>query len=177
MKPIKLISTGILVLFLGTTLSSAYAQEEKPQEQQPTKPDEHPSKPDEHPNMPAKQQPNAKPQETRPDEHPVTQQEGRDRESEHVTVNKNVTVVNGERRIPDTTFRASFGREHTFTVNHITVISGQPRFQYSGFWFGLGVPWPVAWAYSDPVYVDFVDGQYFLFNALHPGIRVAIVIL
>jgi hypothetical protein len=178
MKPAKLISTGILALFLATSISSVYAQDEKPQEQSAkpdehaAKPEEHPAKPVEHPNMPAKQQ-----QEAKPGEHPAMQQQGRESESAHVTVNKNVTVVNGQRRIPDATFRTSFGRQHTFTVNNITVISGQPRFQYGGFWLGLGVPWPVAWAYADPVYVEFVDGEYYLFNIRHPGLRIAIIVL
>lgn len=179
MKPRKLIDIGILALLLVTTTSSVYAQqEEKPKEEQPAKPDEHPAKPEEHLNMPPHQQ-EAKPEEHPRDKTPTVREQGqeRERESEHVTINKNVTVVNGERRIPDDRFRANFGNEHTFTVNHITVISGQPRFQYAGFWFGLGVPWPVAWAYADPVYVEFIDGQYYLFNVRHPGIRIGIVLL
>lgn len=196
MKPIRVFGIAVLALFLGTAVSPVYAQDEKPQ-QQPAKPDDHPAKPDEHPAKPDEhlarpdehparpnEHPNMPehPQEARPEEHsreatPATQQEGRERESEHVTVNKNVTVVNGQRRIPEATFRESFGREHVFTVNHITVVSGQPRFQYGGFWFGLGVPWPVGWAYADPVYIEFVDGEYFLFNVRHPGVRIGVVIL
>jgi flagellum-specific peptidoglycan hydrolase FlgJ len=196
MKPVRLISMIVLALFLGITASSVYAQEEKrpDQQTQPAKPDEHPAKPakqaakpDEHANTPAKQQQQAKAekQPAKPDEHsstPGKQQqqakaEGQQRESTQVTVNKNVTVVNGERRIPDDRFRTSFGREHTFVVSHITVISGQPRFQYGGYWLGLGVPWPVAWGYADPVYVEFVDGQYYLFNPRYEGVRVEIILL
>jgi hypothetical protein len=186
MKPGKLVSMTALALFLGTTASSVYAQEEKhpDQQTQPAKPDEHPAKPqkqaakpNEHANTPPRQQQQAKAEAHPQKQTPAVQKQGRESQSTHVTVNKNVTVVNGERRIPDATFRTSFGREHTFTVNNITVISGQPRFQYGGYWLGLGVPWPVAWAYADPVYIEFVDGQYYLFNPRYAGVRVEIILL
>jgi hypothetical protein len=199
MKPVRLISMTALALFLGITASSVYAQEEKhPDEQSQTaKQDEHPAKtdehaakpekqaakPEEHSNTPAKQAPEAKTEEHPQQQTPVARQAAPQRDSEHVTVNKsttvnkNVTVVNGERRIPNATFTASFGREHTFSVNEITVVSGQPRFQYGGYWLGLGVPWPGGWGYADPTYIEFVDGQYYMFNVRHPGVRVEIVLL
>jgi hypothetical protein len=80
-------------------------------------------------------------------------------------------------RIPDDKFRAHFGRQHTLVVNRITVVEGQPRFQYSGYWFTIVDPWPVGWAYTDECYIDDVDGEYFLFDLLHPGIRIAIVVV
>jgi hypothetical protein len=191
MKPVKLISMTVLALFLGITASSVYAQEEKhPDDQaQPAKQDKQAAKPadnaakpakqaakpDEHANAPAKQQQTKAEDRTQEQAHAT--QQVHESQSTRVTVNKNVTVVNGERRIPDATYSASFGREHTFSVNNITVIGGQPRFQYGGFWLGLGVPWPVAWAYADPVYVEFVDGQYYLYNTRHEGVRLEIVLL
>jgi hypothetical protein len=35
-------------------------------------------------------------------------------------------------------------------------------------------PWPAGWLVSDECYVDYVDGEYFLFDVLHPGVRVAL---
>jgi hypothetical protein len=80
-------------------------------------------------------------------------------------------------RIPDDKFRAHFGRQHTLVINKTTVVNGQPRFQYSGYWFTIVDPWPVGWAYTDQCYIDYIDGQYFLFDLLHPGVQVAITVV
>jgi len=80
-------------------------------------------------------------------------------------------------RIPDDKFRAHFGRQHTLVINKTTVVNGQPRFQYSGYWFTIVDPWPVGWAYTDQCYIDYIDGQYFLFDLLHPGVQIAIVVV
>jgi|ERR1700683_914546 len=80
-------------------------------------------------------------------------------------------------RIPDDKFRAHFGRQHTLVINKTTVVNGQPRFQYSGYWFTIVDPWPVGWAYSDQCYIDYIDGQYFLFDLLHPGVQIVITVV
>lgn len=80
-------------------------------------------------------------------------------------------------RIPDDKFRAHFGRQHTLVINRTTFVDGQPRFQYSGYWFTIVDPWPVGWAYTDQCYIDYIDGEYFLFDLLHPGVRIAIVVV
>jgi hypothetical protein len=79
--------------------------------------------------------------------------------------------------IPDDKFRAQFGRQHTFVVNRPVVVEGQPRFQFGGYWFEIVDPWPVAWAYTDEVYIDYGDGDYFLFDLLHPGVRVVVFVV
>jgi hypothetical protein len=71
--------------------------------------------------------------------------------------------------IPDAKFRASFGRQHTFVVKQPVVVEGQSRVQYSGYWFEIIAPWPVGWAYTDDCYIDFVDGDHFLFDVLIPA--------
>jgi len=35
----------------------------------------------------------------------------------------------------------------------------------------------VGWAYTDDVYIDFIDGEYYMFNLRHPGVRVAVTVL
>jgi hypothetical protein len=80
-------------------------------------------------------------------------------------------------RIPDDKFRAHFGRQHTLVIKKPTVVNGQPRFQYSGYWFTIVDPWPVGWAYTDQCYIDYIDGQYFLFDLLHPGVQTAITVV
>jgi len=80
-------------------------------------------------------------------------------------------------RIPDDRFRANFGAEHTFVINQPVLVGGFSRFQYGGFWFGFENPWPDGWYYTDNVYVDFIDGGYYLYNPYYPGARVGISVV
>ena len=80
-------------------------------------------------------------------------------------------------RIPDDRFRAHFGRDHRFRVNRPRIVAGYPRFQYGGYWFGFIDPWPADWYYTDEVYVDYIDGGYYLYNPVHPGVRIAISVV
>src|ERR1700723_2497983 len=83
----------------------------------------------------------------------------------------------GNARIPDDRFRANFGREHVFVISQPEMVGGYSRFQYGGFWFGFVQPWPVGWYYTDDVYVDYVDGGYYLYNPYYPGARVSISVV
>ena len=85
--------------------------------------------------------------------------------------------VRGSGRIPDDRFRSNFGEEHRFAINEPVMVDGYSRFQYSGFWFGFVQPWPDGWYYTDQVYVDYVDGEYFLINPYYPGVRVGISVI
>jgi len=80
-------------------------------------------------------------------------------------------------RIPDDRFRANFGSEHVFVINEPVLVGGFSRFQYGGFWFGFENPWPDGWYYTDNVYVDFIDGGYYLYNPYYPGARVGISVV
>ncbi len=77
-------------------------------------------------------------------------------------------------RIPDDKFRAHFGVQHRFRIGHPTIVEGRPRFQYGGYSFVMVDPWPVGWAYTDLVYVDFIDGVYYLIDPVHPGVRIVV---
>jgi len=79
--------------------------------------------------------------------------------------------------IPDDRFRANFGRQHTFAIGQPVIVEGSPRFQYGGYWFVIAQPWPVGWAYTDVVYVDYIDGEYFLLSPVHPGVQIAINVI
>ena len=79
--------------------------------------------------------------------------------------------------IPDDKFRSNFGRTHTFAVQRPVIVQGQPGFMYGGYSFVFVDPWPVDWAYTDDCYVDYIDGEYFLFDLLHPGIRIALFVV
>jgi hypothetical protein len=85
--------------------------------------------------------------------------------------------VKGSARIPDDRFRTNFGREHVFVISQPEMVGGYSRFQYGGFSFGFVQPWPVGWYYTDDVYVDYVDGGYYLYNPYYPGARVSISVV
>jgi DNA mismatch repair ATPase MutL len=79
--------------------------------------------------------------------------------------------------IPDEKFRAQFGRGHTFVAQRPVIVEGQPRFQYSGYSFVLVDAWPADWTYTDDCYIDYIDGEYFLFDLRHPGVRIALFVV
>jgi hypothetical protein len=90
---------------------------------------------------------------------------------------RNEQAGNRGRRIPDDQFRTHFGREHHFRVQREQVVNvSQPVVVYGGYSWQLAEPWPSDWSYNDDCYIDEVDGQYFMFDALHPGIRIAVFI-
>jgi hypothetical protein len=79
--------------------------------------------------------------------------------------------------IPDDKFRSNFGRSHTVKVQRTTVVEGQQGFVYGGYSFVFVDPWPAEWAYTDDCYIDYIDGEYFLFDLLHPGVRIALFVV
>jgi hypothetical protein len=82
--------------------------------------------------------------------------------------------VRSESRIPDERFRSNFGRGHEFRIGSPRLVGGYSRFQYGGYWFGFVQPWPDGWYYTDDVYVDYINGGYYLCNPYYPGVQVAI---
>jgi hypothetical protein len=83
----------------------------------------------------------------------------------------------GDGRIPDERFRSNFGREHSFRMGNPVLVSGYSRFQYGGYWFGFVEPWPTDWYYTDDVYIDYVDGGYYMYDPYYPGARFAISVV
>jgi hypothetical protein len=83
----------------------------------------------------------------------------------------------GSGRIPDDRFRSNFGRGHEFRIGSPRMVGGYSRFQYGGYWFGFVQPWPVGWYYTDDVYVDYIDGGYYLCNPYYPGAQIAISVV
>jgi outer membrane biosynthesis protein TonB len=80
-------------------------------------------------------------------------------------------------RIPQDRFQANFGQGHNFRMGNPHMVGGYSRFSYGGFNFGFVEPWPVGWYYTDDVYIDYVDGEYFLFDPYYPGARVEISVV
>jgi flagellar motor protein MotB len=83
----------------------------------------------------------------------------------------------GSGRIPDERFRSNFGHQHSFHMGNPVLVGGYSRFQYSGFWFGFVEPWPTGWYYTDDVYIDYVDGGYYMYDPYYPGARFAISVV
>jgi len=183
MKLTGIIGTAVLSLTLGAA-APVYAQEEHAQQDEHAQQEEKKAQPE----KPAQQeQKQAQQEEKKAQQEKPAQQEEKKAQQEEKKPQQEKPAVQHEQqaqrasadthRIPDDRFRANFGREHVFVINRPVIIEGQPRFQYGGYWFGFSQPWPVGWLYTDNVYVDYVDGGYFLYNPFHPGIRVVIIVI
>jgi len=183
MKLAGIIGTAVLSLTLGAA-APVYAQEEHAQQDEHAQQEEKKAQPE----KPAQQeQKQAQQEEKKAQQEKPAQQEEKKAQQEEKKPQQEKPAVQHEQqaqrasadnhRIPDDRFRANFGREHVFVINRPVIIEGQPRFQYGGYWFGFSQPWPVGWLYTDNVYVDYVDGGYFLYNPFHPGIRVVIIVI
>ena len=57
------------------------------------------------------------------------------------------------------------------------IVRDQRQFQYGGYNFEFVDVWPSDWAYTDDLYIDYIDGEYFLFDLLHPGVRIALFVV
>jgi hypothetical protein len=180
MKLTGLARMSVLISLLGSA-ALFYAQdqrddkrEEKPQQQEEARPE---AKHSGEEAKPSKKQEGKPPRdEARPEErenNKSSQHMERGEQPQHEQ------RAGGQRggHIPDDQFRSHFGRQHTVVINRPTVVEGQPRFQYGGYWFTIADPWPGDWAYTDQCYIDYIDGEYFLFDLLHPGVRIALFVV
>lgn len=191
MRAFRLLNLALLSVLVASS-AALYAQDEKQQEDKPRQ--EEPKRQDE-PKRPEepKQQDEAKPA-SRPDEMKTPRQDEakpskqeqkqEEKQSRDEMKQGRQEQQEGHARpagkgghIPDDRFRAQFGRSHTFRVQRPVVVDGQPRFEYGGYSFVLIDAWPADWAYTDDCYVDYIDGEYFLFDLLHPGMRIALFVV
>jgi len=180
-----LVSTSVLSLLFGTT-ALIYAQDQRDEAKTPpqeTRPEA--SKPAQ--DEPAARQGEAKPSEqsedkpARSEDKPAKQENAKPSkqpgEAGQSTQHAQRSAEHRGGHIPDDKFRASFGRQHTFKVSRTSTAQGQQGFLYGGYTFVIVDAWPAGWVDTDECYVDYVDGQYFLFDLLHPGVGVAIVVV
>jgi outer membrane biosynthesis protein TonB len=146
--------------------------------QQPAKPAQQQAKPAQQAARPAQQQQHAqqqaKPaqQAARPAQQQHAQQQAKPAAQPQQANRAQPAAAHGQ--IPDARFRASFGSGHTFHVAQSA--GGSRRFQYGGYWFAMANPWPVGWLYTDNVYVDYMNGGYFLCDPVHPGVYLSITV-
>jgi hypothetical protein len=169
MRVFRCLNLAILSGLLGCS-ALVYAQDDKPQEDKPPRQEEPKAQPKQDEVKPAHQD-EAKPskQEKQEDKKQDDKQMQKEQAGQARPEGKSA-------HIPDDKFRAHFGHSHTFTAKTV-IVEGRPQFQYGGYSFQLVDVWPVGWAYTDECYIDYVDGEYFLFDLLHPGVRVAIFVV
>jgi hypothetical protein len=191
------IATAALLVLLGTT-ASAYAGQEKGQDEhgqeQKVKPAKQTDRPaQQHRAAPVahqqaqnekpadqqrKQQPahNQQPQTHAANQNRVQANPGRSQEhaqQTHAVAENRAASQHG--RISNAHYASSFGSGHRFRVSKGEYASR--RFSYGGYSFGFVDPWPVAWGYSDDVYVVYTDGGYYMYDHVHPGLRISVNIL
>jgi flagellar motor protein MotB len=189
---------GTTALFLILFSAPAFAQEEpKPQQQEEHKPqDSKAPVPEKAPaEKPAagqpkeKQAPPEKSQDKPQTDEKQKQQEQKTQEKQNQAQQKqaqqqqkaqqaqahnSAPAQNGgsARRIPDDKFRSHFGPQHHFRPAR----GNNGRFQYGGYWFVYTDPWPAGWSYDDDCYIEDDGGVYYLIDALHPDLRLVVVV-
>jgi outer membrane biosynthesis protein TonB len=194
MNATRVVSTAMLFLLPGA-IATAYAQEHE-QEKKPEQKQEQAKPAKQQQAKPAKQQhqaaqaksekqqpqaaheqqakPAAKPQQAKQEQQAKPEAKPQQAARQQQAASRGTQTTGSHGSIPDARFRASFGSSHTFHVNQSQFANGSGRFQYGGFLFKAVNPWPVGWLYTDAVYVDFLNGGYFLCDPLHPGIYLSI---
>jgi hypothetical protein len=176
---------GLLLLLLGAPAIICAQDDAKPPKQEYAKPEDKPKADEDKPkDVKPEKRDDVRPEDARPqDVKPEDAKHDDARPQEHPDNARPEQAHDAGRpagkrvdRIPDDKFRANFGRQHTTVINKTVIVEGRPSFQYGGYWFGISQAWPVGWAYTDTVYIDYIDGEYFLFDLLHPGVRIALIV-
>lgn len=172
MRAFRLLNVAVFSVLIAVS-AALYAQDDKPQQEEPKPQDEA---------RPADKKPEAKQDEAKPAKPDKNEPKQQDKQSQDKMKADQQQQEHGRpagksARIPDEKFRAQFGRSHTFRAQRPEVVNGQPTFQYGGYSFVLIDVWPPDWAYTDDCYIDYVDGEYFLFDLRHPGIRIALTVV
>jgi len=159
------------------------APQAAPRQEQPETPPARQERKEQEPQAKPDKQEKQEKQETPKESPKESKREPKAGQEEHgQTAQKGQTRVNGKGgHIPDAKFKANFGRQHRFAVNHVvtttTIVPQQTQFVYSGVTFVFVDPWPTGWAFTDDCYIDYVDDEYFLFDELHPGVQVALLVV
>jgi len=193
MRASRYLFTGSLCILIAASVALS-AQDEKrepqaPQRQEEPRTDAHPEANPGQMNAP-RQQEEAKPSKQEKNEQKVEKnQQKEEQKQQHEQMKADHQMNNASAgqtharpagksaHIPDDKFHSSFGRSHTFVVQRPVVVQGQQGFVYGGYSFVFVDPWPADWAFTDDCYVDYIDGEYFLFDVLHPGIRIALFVV
>ena len=169
MKPNRVISTAVLFLLLGIAIPALAekGEEEKGGGGAKAQPAQHQAQPQQ---RAQKAQPQQRAQKAQPQRAQQAKQSGR-QQGQTVASNRGGGHYG---RISDTSYRAHFGQGHSFHMIRPQMIGGYNRFQYGGYWFGFNQGWPAGWSYDDTVYVEYIDGAYYLCDLRFPGIQITL---
>ena len=193
MRAFRFLNLAILSILVATS-AALYAQDEKQQEEKPKQ--EEPKRPEEpkrheeakpagkQDEMKTPKQEEAKPSKQEKQEK-NDQKEMEKQQRNEMKTDRQESAPQGHARpagksahIPDEKFHAQFGRSHAFHPSRPVVVQGgQQGIVYGGYTFVFVDAWPAEWSYDDDCYVDYVDGEYFLFDVLHPGVRIALFVV
>lgn len=175
MNIIRTLLVAGLVLGISSLVSAQEPEREKPSE--PEAPKAAPAPRQEQPReaKPEKQENEKAPKD---EAKPTHEEKGGKKQAAHGGPAGNSGKGN---HIPDSRFKANFGKQHAFVVNRVitqrTVVVGQTQFVYGGYTFLFADPWPAEWAYTDDCYIDYVNDEYVLVDVVHPGMFVELVIV
>jgi hypothetical protein len=176
MRALRFLNIAILSLLVGSA-AAVYAQDEKQQEDKPRqeepKPKQDEVKPPRHDEAKPAQGKDKQERKREDQSRDQMKPEGQEHPEQHAEHSR---PAGKGGHIPDDKFKSYFGRGHHFRAQGV-IVQGQPQFQYSGYTFELVDAWPADWAYTDDCYIDYIDGEYFLFDLLHPGIRIAVFVV
>jgi len=199
MKQNRVISTAVLLLLLGAAIPAIAqkGEEEKGGGGGKAQPAQHQAQPQQHAQKAQPQQhaqkaqpqqraqkapPQQRAQKAEPQQHAQQaqrQQPQRTQQAKQSGRQQGQTVASNSGgghygRISDTSYRAHFGHGHSFHMVRPQMISGYNRFQYGGYWFGFNQGWPAGWSYDDTVYVEYLDGAYYLCDLRFPGAQITL---
>ena len=197
MRALRFLNLAVLWVLVGSA-ALVYAQDEKQQEEKPARQEEAKPQPKQHEAKPNRQNETkpanqdkqvekqdlkrgqeqsgdrAKPQgQERPEMQGDRNRLGQGQERSEMHGNR---AAGKGGHIPDEKFRAQFGREHHFNARSV-IVRGQPRFQYSGYTFEIIDAWPAEWVDTDDYYIEYIDGNYYLIDLLHPDIRITVFVV
>jgi hypothetical protein len=184
-----LLSLAVFAYAQQPAQDSGPPQQEQPNKerkvpQPPRQPEVNPPRGQQEETKPPKQQPETKPPKTEKQNAPrPSKEEPKSTQEQHGTAAQQgkARPAGKSAHIPDPQFRANFGRQHRFMVNRVitttTIVPNQTQFLFAGYTFVFLDPWPADWLFTDECYIDYVEDEYFLFNPLHPGIRVALFVV
>jgi hypothetical protein len=182
MRVLRFLNVAILSLLVASA-ALVYAQDEKQQEEKPArqeeaKPKQDEMKPPRHEEAnPSKQDKQMEKQDQKREEKSQDQAMPEKNKQEHPEMKGGHARPAGKSgHIPDDKFRAHFGQGHHFNAKTV-IVPGQPQFVYGGFTFEIIDVWPADWAYTDDVYIDYIDGDYYLIDLFHPGVRIALFVV
>lgn len=176
------LASVVYALPATTTANHEAAPVATQDQQNPPKQDKHKQKTDtDHPQATQQEHPQ-KPEKPNKQERKAEKNETKHQQTEPREQNENhQTARNGGKRIPDRDFHAHFGREHSFTVKRVItttrIVPNQTQFVYSGYTFIFVDPWPDDWSLDDDCYIDSDGDEYFLVDAVHPGVQVALTVV